>query len=508
MKRSLFGICMGAFLASTGAAQERPATTSPVAASGPTGPVCNYAKATAESDLRVTASALQPDGSCRIDGIIGTEIGVEFLLPRQGGWNGRLIAVGVGGQAGAIPDRELERLAARGYAVMANDSGHKAADKHWLLGDRERAANYAGLANHRMALVGSRLVNAYYDRAPSHRFFIGCSGGGRQALTEVQRYPGDFDGVIAGAPGVNTPEMSARRMWEMQQHSRFGNLMTAETWRFVARSAVAACDDLDGVRDGILGDPFRCKFDPASLLCSNARRSPCLTPAQLMAVRRIYAPLRDENGREIDDGLLPGTPVSPVQLPEPLTPGPSYLAVVLFGDGVHRDANWDARRFRIADDLPAIDHVMNLHADDPDIDRFRAEGGKLILYQGLADPLVSARSTINYYEALHRRYGGSVRDFTRLFLVAGMEHCAGGNVPDHFGGSGSDGTLLDPAHDMLSALELWVDKGRPPSAIIATQTKVQVRSRPICAYPSAPHFRGGLPDDASSFDCTGTVVVQ
>jgi feruloyl esterase len=454
--------------------------------------------------------ATSASGYCQIEAIIGTEIGTEYWLPDARDWNGRVLGVGVGGQAGSIPAKELARGVARGYVAMANDSGHKASDTHWLLGDPERAANYAGLANHRMALAARALLLAYYHREPTARFFIGCSGGGRQAMTEVERYPTDFDGVIAGAPGVNTPEMSARRMWEMGQHSRFGTTMTAATWAFVAKAAIAACDPLDGVKDGIVADPFACRFDPATLLCTTGvATASCLTPAQLAAVRSLYGPLHDETGRQLDDGILPGVTISPAPLPEPFTPGPTYLAVALFGDGVHHDPHWDAHNFRLADDLPAIDRVMDLHADDPNIDRFRAEGGKLILYQGLADPLVSAQSTIAYYETLRRRYGAEqAAAFARLFLVPGMGHCVGGGVPDKFGGIGGDAPQVDADHDMLSALEAWVDRHHAPARIVATQTTPPLRSRPLCAYPSAARYTGGAIDTAASFDCGNKVTPQ
>jgi feruloyl esterase len=171
---------------------------------------------------------------------------------------------------------------------------------------------------------------------------------------------------------------------------------------------------------------------------------------------------------------------------------------------VHHDPAWNPRRFRLADDLPAIDRVMNLHADDPVIDRFQEAGGKLILYQGLADPLVSAQSTVAYYEALRRRYGAErTARFARLFLVPGMGHCVGGGVPDQFGGLGGDGPWVDADHDMLSALEAWAEQGRAPARIVATQTSAPLRSRPLCAYPAAAHFKGGDVDAAASFDCSG-----
>jgi feruloyl esterase len=222
-------------------------------------------------------------------------------------------------------------------------------------------------------------------------------------------------------------------------------------------------------------------------------------------VRRIFAPLQDETGRQVDTGLIYGVRVTRDVPPEPFTPGPPYLAVALFGDGVHHDPHWDARRFNLSRELPAIDRVMNLHADNPAIESFRAHGGKLILYQGWMDPLVSANSTLVYFDALNRRFGSrQLSSFVRLFMVPGMEHCRGGGAPDQFGGVGDDAPAPDPQHDMLSALEAWVLHDEAPARIVASridQGRV-TRTRPLCAYPAQAQYNGsGSIDDATRFEC-------
>jgi feruloyl esterase len=439
---------------------------------------------------------------CRVEGRIEREIGFELWLPPRSAWNRRLLVGGVGGQAGAFNHRELQRGVARGYASASTDAGHKASDSTWLLNRPDRAANYAHRANHLLAVKAKALIAQFYGKPHAHAFFVGCSGGGRQALTEVQRYPRDFDGVIAGAPGVNTPEMSARRMWEMQRHSEWGPAMPASAWKLATSAAIRQCDGDDGVLDGVVDDPRACKFDPASLLCKPGQApGECLNATQVAAVRRLYAPLHDENGKRLDDGLLPTIPVSPAPLPEPFTPGPSYLATVLFAHGVHGDANWDGRQFSLARDLPAIDRVMNLHADNPAIEPFTRAGGKLILYQGWDDPLVSALSTLGYWDALSRRFGPGLAKSVRLFMVPGMDHCRGGPGADLFGGAGGDAPLTDPGHDLLSALEMWVLKGRAPGQIIATKLEPR-RTRLLCAWPAKARFTGmANPDLAENYQC-------
>lgn len=441
---------------------------------------------------------------CRIEGVIEKEIGFELWLPEKAAWTGRFLTGGVGGQAGNFNYRELARGIVRGFASASTDTGHKASDRHWLLGDPQRAANYAERSNHLLAQRAKQIVTAFYGRPIRTSLFVGCSGGGRQALTEAQRFPEDYDGIMAGAPGPKTPEMSARRMWEMGQHSGSAAIMSDAIWTRIAKGAVAACDGKDGVADGVIDHPTACSFKVADLSCRKVSGEACLTDAQVAVGTRIYAPLHDENGRRIDDGLLPGVRVSPQLLPEPFTPGPPYLAVALFGDGVHRDPDWNPATFRIADDLPAIDRVMNLHADNPDIRPFVQRGGKLLIYQGWADPLVAAQPTIAYHEAVQAKLGKVAKDSVRLFMVPGMEHCVGGDTTDRFGGAGGDGVSTDPNHDMLSALITWVEGAPAPERFEAArlQDGRVTRTRPLCAWPRVAHYNGtGDTDAAARFTC-------
>jgi len=448
-------------------------------------------------------------GFCRVRGVIEKEIGFELWLPLSADWNGYLLGAGVGGQAGTIAYAELARGVARGFASTSTDTGHKASDEHWLLNRPDRAANYAGRSNHLLAERAKVLVAAYYGEAAGKSFFIGCSGGGRQGMTEAQRYPADYDAIIVGAPGVNTPEMSARRLWEILQHDRYAGVLSAEDWAFIARQGNAYCDRADGSVDGFADNPLDCDFAVGMLACERLPSGGrCLSPQQIEVAERIYGPLTDESGKRIDSGLLPGIRVSPVPVPEPFTPGPRYLATVLFSDGVHGDPNWNIREFNISRDLPAIDRVANLHADDPDLDAFIARGGKLIIYQGWADPLVSPAPTLEYLGALFGRYGSqsAVDEFLSLFMVPGMEHCRGGDVPDHFGGAGGiAGQAQAPSkdNDLLSAMMHWVESGERPQRIDAEQAVggSVIRARPICAYPARPQYTGEAPEVAGSWQC-------
>lgn len=428
----------------------------------------------------VKGSARVSVAFCRLQGVIEQEIGFELWLPLPQHWNGQMLGAGVGGQAGSMALHELARGVDRGYASASTDTGHKKSEKHWLLNRPDRALNYAERANHLLAVKVKDLLKLFYGRLPERAVFIGCSGGGRQALTAMQRYPADYDGIIAGAPGVNTPEMSARRLWEIIQHDKHQGLLTDADWQFIAEQGQQYCDVADGHTDGVARNPMQCDFAISQLACEHAQSqtTACLSAEQVAFAERIYASLFDENGKQIDSGLLPGVRVLPAPLPEPFTPGPSYLATVLFADGVHSDPAWDVRQFQLSRDLPAIDRVMNLHADNPNIDAFIARGGKLIMYHGWADPLVAPQSTINYFEALQERYAGTsvMEDAVRLFMVPGMDHCRGGNVPDRFGGAGgfaAQAEKVSPETDLLSALEQWLVLGRGPNVITAVSFQGQ-----------------------------------
>lgn len=480
-------------------------------ASPPGGELCGV-KLTLPADTRVTKTTLVGAGAtvaglpgyrpsrafCRIEGVIETEIGFELWLPERDHWNRRFLGAGVGGQAGSIAVRDLARGVERGYAAASTDTGHKASDETWLLGPPERAANYAERGNHLLAVKAKAITAAYYGAAPRKAIFVGCSGGGRQAMTQMQRFPEDYDGILAGAPGVNTPEMSARRLWEMIQHDRHKGLLDATGWKRIADAAVAKCDPQDGLKDGLIEDPRQCRFTPADVHG--------LSRGQVELATRIYAPLHDETGKRIDPGILPGTPISPVAVPEPFTPGPKYLATVLFGQGIYRDANWDPRKFVIARDLPRIDKVVNLHADDPRIDPFVKRGGKLIVYHGWADALVAAVPTIDYYQALETRFGKATHGFARLFLMPGMDHCRGGGVPDRFGGAGgldAEGVSREAGDDLLTALEQWLDGGPAPTQVRTAQFSEgkPVRTRPACAYPARVTYVSGPVERAESYTC-------
>ncbi len=435
---------------------------------------------------------------CRVQGVMETEIGFELWLPTKAAWNGRYLAAGVGGDAGAFNFMDLPRGLLRGYAAATTDTGHKASETTWMLGDPMRLLNYELRANHLLAETSKAIIARYYGSASRYSYFIGCSGGGRQGLKEMQRFANDYDGIIAGAPGPKTPEMTVRRMWEIIQRDNHKGLMSPADWKLVADAGVKACDATDGVIDGVAEDPRVCRFDISSLQCPAGQTQGCLSVAQVQFAKTLYDPLKDDAEQPIDEGLLPGVLVDS---------GRSRLAPATFGQAIRHQADWQGDGFDVSKDLAAIDKVMpELRADETNLTPFRNYHGKAILYQGWMDPAVAARMTIGYYENVEKRMGGesATEDFIRLFMVPGMLHCGGGAGVDQFGGSGMDAPIVDMDHDLLSALENWVEHGQAPERIIGSKVvagKV-VKTHPLCAYPEIARYKGSGPtDDAANFTC-------
>lgn len=435
---------------------------------------------------------------CRVQGTIEKTIAFELWLPAKGEWNGKFLGAGVGGAAGTFNFQDLPRGVSRGYAAATTDTGHKISDPAWMLGARARE-NYTHRANHLLAVKSKAILAAHYGTGPRYSYFIGCSGGGRQGLKELQLYPSDYDGILTGANGPKTPEMTVRRMWEILQRDAHPKLMSPADWKLIADRGTEACDAADGVKDGLVEDPRACSFKIASLTCKPGQTEGCLSSQQVAFAERIYAPLRDASGKAIDGGLLPGVLVDS---------GRSQLAIGTFGQAIRGLREWDGKDFDAAKDLAAIDRVMpQLRADNPDISAFRKRGGKVIQYTGWLDGAVAARMVIDYHEAMTKRMGGPARSasFSRLYMLPGVHHCAGGPGPDQIGGSGRDAPVVDAQHDLLTALEHWVEKGRAPGAIIASKVDggAVTRTRLICPYPQQAKYKGGDPAKASSFTCSG-----
>jgi feruloyl esterase len=440
---------------------------------------------------------------CRVKFRLEPAINVELWLPAGDIWNRRFLGAGVGGSAGTFNYRGLARGLNRGFATASTDTGHSIDQKNWML-DREAAVDYAHRAVHLMTIASKEILQSFYGTAAKRAYFMGCSGGGREALKEMQLYPQEYDGILAGAPGPNMPLLSVRHMLSALAQQRSLTKLDPGDWALVRQGAAKACAADDPVHAGVITDPRVCQFDIETLACSSAAATPaCLSAEKVALIKAIAAPAVDEHGVRLDDGLLPGVSARPGP--------PPTLLLELFGQGVHHDANWNPQQFIPSADLAAVYRDFpDMRADDPNLRAFQSLGHKAIVYQGWMDPSVLAQSTVAYYERVAAR-AGSVRkaqEFIRLFMVPGMLHCGGGDGADVFGGEAGS-VSLDPSHDALSSLIQWVESGRAPQEIIAARilNNEVVRTRPLCAYPLVGLYKGsGEPAEAANFQCSAVVA--
>lgn len=441
-----------------------------------------------------------------------SDIAIEVWMPLAG-WNGKLRGLGNGGFAGIIDTTELAGAVLKGYAAAATDAGHTGSpiDAAWALGHLEKIADFGHRGIHEMTRVAKLEVQQFYGAGAKRSYFIGCSDGGREALMEAQRYPEDYDGILAGAPANNWTDLLSMAVVDTQA-------LTATPASFIppakvatlAKAVVAACDAQDGVTDGILNDPRQCRFDPETIACKgDADSNDCLTAPQVTALKQIYAGLQDGQGRKIFPGYLPGAEMGGGGWTTWITgPAPKASAMALFGKGYFSDmvydkADWDMKSFTLdagLKDAKAKTAGM-LDAVNPDLSAFRKRGGKLILYHGWNDPAIPARSTVEYYEGVLAKSGKAADGFVRLYLLPGVQHCAGGPGPDLAHG---DWYATDPQHNSRIALEQWVEMGTAPGTLVASKVEKgsTIMERPLCPYPQAAKYDGkGDPNKAESFVC-------
>jgi tannase/feruloyl esterase len=414
---------------------------------------------------------------CRVSGTIkptaDSDIQFEVWLPASG-WNGRFKGFGNGGFAGSMSLRSLGGAVSAGYAAATTDTGHRgeATDASWALGHPEKVIDFGYRAVHEMTVAGKAIAAAFYGRPAQHAYFHGCSNGGRQALMEAQRFPADYDGILAGAPANYWTHLLAQAVWEMQAtEGEPATYIPAAKLPAIEAATLAQCDAADGVQDEVVDDPSRCRFQPATLLCAGPESDACLTAPQSLI----------------------------------LTFGHQFFRNMVF-----QDPSWDFRRFQLERDTKLADEKFAsvLNATDPDLSAFRQHGGKLILYHGWSDAAISPLNSIAYYDSVKAKMGkGSADDFVRLFMMPGVQHCAGGPGPAGFFGRGA--LQHDAQHDADLTIERWVEEGVAPAQIIAAKYKSPsepasglVRTRPLCPHPQVARYKGqGSTDEAASFAC-------
>jgi feruloyl esterase len=424
---------------------------------------------------------------CRVAGIIEDEVGFEVWLPDD--WNGRLLGVGNAGFLGALNYPWIGPAVDAGYAGATSDLGHESTgplDSAWAEERPDRVENFIHRAHHLLAVTAKQIVAAHYDRAAHHAYFNGCSAGGWQGLTEARLYPGDYDGIVAGAPGLNFVRLQTTQGWLVKQAGP-GGALSASLLATIVKAEIAQCDADDGLKDGVISAPESCSFDPASLACVPGQKADaCLTPAQIRTARLMNGRHKSKGGLDLYPGRAPGTPSS--EALRELTMNQSLLAKM------KTRYSWSPQTFDPDRDVPPLEKELDkaMAGSDPDLSAFAAQGGKLVLWQGWADPMVSPWGTIDYVTSVQAKLGDKAwNDFARFYVLPGVGHCTGGAGADKM--------------NLLVPLVSWVEQSDPPGDLIAEKAATDTApgfTRPVCRYPYAPVYDGkGDPLDAASFSC-------
>ena len=453
---------------------------------------------------------------CRIEATAAPSkdsvINFEVWVPDEAVWNGKIVATGNGGYSNTLNYRDMAYAMQQGYAVIGGDTGHQMAtpdDMLWGVDHPEKIIDWGTRSIHTITLAGKAIVTSLHGRTVRRAYYYGCSTGGHQGYAEIQRYPEDFDGVIAGAPGNNRIRLTAGFLWQfLANHLANDNASTiipAAKLPAITRAVVAACDAKDGVTDGVIDDPRSCAFDPAVLQCSAGDEATCLTPTQVTALNKIYGGAKNQRtGEQVYPGWPKGTEAGWPQYWGTTEPARANL----WRRWVFKDPQWNWWTFDFDRDIARADRAIGAMVDqvNPDIRRFQARGGKAIVYHGWQDPVSNPIDTIAYYEKVRNRQRSpdETDAFFRLFMVPGMGHCSGGAGTAHFGNQGGPSPVVDADHDLLAALDRWVESGTPPATFIASRVVngTTVRTRPLCTYPKRAVYRGtGNTDDAANFTC-------
>jgi tannase/feruloyl esterase len=422
-----------------------------------------------------------------------SDIKIEVWMPVSG-WNGKYQAVGNGAFNGALGYAAMTTALLRGYATSSTDTGHTGNTASFAAGHPEKVIDFGWRAVHEMTIASKQIVAAYYDAAPKQSYWNGCSAGGRQAMKEAQRFPSEFDGIVAGAPGLDWTGRASQAVRVARALEPADARLSEDQARLVHRAALDACDANDGVKDGVIEDPASCRFDPGALACKAADgdRSACLTAPQVATVRLIYSAVVNPTTRREIAGLAPGSELGWTD--RGWSSSARATGLDQFRFLVFRDPAWTITAFAGGADIARAEAADRdtINALDPNLKPFFDRGGKLIHYHGWSDPQISPGNSTQYYTRVVAALGDAdaVRRSYRLFMAPGMAHCGGGDGPNTF--------------DMVGALEEWVEQGRAPERIVASHaTAGRVdRTRPLCPYPQTAVYTGsGGTDDAANFVC-------
>jgi feruloyl esterase len=454
---------------------------------------------------------------CRIRGLVSPNVGFEMALPERAAWNGKLIALGCGGFCGDLDQvyNVCTEVARRGYACVINDLGHRGTPFQgaWAYQNLAAKIDFGYRATHVSTVAAKAIVAAYYGGTAARSYFMGCSTGGRQGLVSAQRFPEDFDGIIAGSPIRDLTNATMQIVWRGRTNLDVDHhpILTADKLPLLHRAALERCDAADGLVDGVIGDPLHCTAAPEALRCTGADRKDCLTEAQIASARRLYSGAQDSHGRRLGPGeVFPGSELgwagnfvaAGAGLPiDYLLGAENYRYLSLLPEP---GPSWQPEDFDFDRDPPRLALTEALFSgSNPDLRKFRERGGKLIMYHGWTDVVVPPGYSVDYHDLVTATMGGRARtdEFFRLFMLPGMDHCRGG--------AGADSV------DWLGALEAWVEHGQAPDRLVGFALKSPgnlfgldlpaapdaVRlSRPYFPFPARARYDGhGDPERAESF---------
>jgi feruloyl esterase len=443
---------------------------------------------------------------CEVSAVISPAVRVAMRLPATG-WTHRLLVVGCGGLCGVLQIEAADDALARGYATATTDMGHdNAAGIGWRQ-DPAALEDFAHRATHVTTVLAKAVVQAYYGASQNHSYFRGCSTGGRQGLMEALRYPADFDGIIAGAPATY-PTVQIQ-LWDRQvnRDANGADILDTRALALLHDAALAACDRLDGIADGLISNPLGCGFDPAGLQCSAGSKTRCLTAEQVSVARKFYAGPVAHGQRLTTLGMAPGSELG-VAANIASVGGKPPLADSVLENFAHLSigpqATWQDIRFdgNIGRES-STDGIAEADAEPNALGSFVARRGKLLMYGGWIDPLVSPTVAVDFYRKHAAALGAQAGESLRLFMMPGMGHCRGGNGPDTV--------------DWLSSIEAWVERGTAPPSLLSYQLAGRtggetparfplppdrvLAARPLYPFPSYAKYRGSGPvTDPASFE--------
>ncbi|UCG88699.1 MAG: tannase/feruloyl esterase family alpha/beta hydrolase [Gemmatimonadota bacterium] len=480
---------------------------------------CHELQKFTDANLTILATeSAPPNGDvpayCRVSGMIAPEIEFRVSLPDD--WNRRVYMTGNGGHAGE--DLDAPYLVARhenalrhGFVTAATNTGHSAAkepEATFAFNNDQKLVDYAFRAVHLTAVTAKQMAAAYYDQPVAFSYWDGCSTGGRQGLMEAQRFPADFDGILAGAPVLDFTGTTVMGLWYGRVQDEIP--IPVEIMDIVSHAVTGKCDAIDGLEDGLIEDPRNCDFDPLHdlpICTAEQAEVDCITRPQAEALQKMYSGPMTSGG----ENIFPGMPLGAEKVARGfggalysgwagtvLNVGEREAFAIAIAKSSMRymafpqdQPDWEASTFNFDEDPQKLTALGDLvDAVDPELSDFAARGGKLLMYFGWADPLLMPQMGVDYYEAALEANGPDTTDFFRLFMMPGVFHCAGGYGPDRFDG--------------MTPLIEWVENGTPPEALRASRVEdgEVIRSRPLCSYPQVARYRGaGDVDDASNFTC-------